>query len=284
MMIKHSIYTCIILCFLFTSCDNNGTVFIDKNEMNEVMNHYCEFTNNHKVNNHLEYLFIPSIKNYGPDCYIQTFIISVDEFRLFIYNREGKLVLRAKEDGQSFLSDYYKYQSITPIIDANSYETVGYVKFRFSSSDSYANSGIRAYLNYSIVSNRENAKLLMQMENREQIVLLGGSKFGNYWSNLLPDYLMGLTKCYVYNCGFGGCSMAWRSKSGTDPYDYFSFSSICESISNASFDPQMSHMPLGTYRYQLNNLINVDFSKPTTIIVNYSTNDITKGIELGEVI
>ena len=242
----------------------------------------CVFTNNGTINRYIDFLYIPNIESYGPDCYISTFILRDSEMRMFICDVNGHLVLQAKEDGASFNPDYYKYRSVTPIIESDTYKTVGYVRFRFNESAMYANSGMKVTLDYDNVSDIRYSPALAKMQDSEQVVLLGDSKFGNYWSNPLPDYLMGLTGSVVYNCGFGGCRMAWSTTNGLDDYDYFSFSSICECISNDNFEKQLTNCPLWSYKYQIANLTSIDFEKPTTILVNYSTNDITRGTPLGQ--
>lgn len=239
-----------------------------------------QWTNDASLNNCIEEFYVEDLQlKYGTNCYIGAFESGNCSPRVFIFNKNDQLIAQLKEDASNWPSDYYAYESLSSIIDVNTRETIGFIKLR--NNVIYSNSGLKAYLNDSSLNDiRKNPQISNILYGTNQIVLLGDSKFGQYWSNYLPDVLMGLAKCRVYNCGFGDCRMAWRSIGGTDPYDVFSFSSICEAIVNKSFILQTQMMPLTDFLYQIENLKSIDFNKRTTIIVNYGTNDITGGSAL----
>lgn len=239
-----------------------------------------QWTDDNSLNCCIEEFYMDNFNlKYGRNCYIGAFESGNCSPRLFIYNQNDQLIAQLKEDASNWPSDYYAYESFSSIIDVNTRETIGFIKLR--NNVTYSNSGFKAFLNDIFISDiHNNPQIGNILKGDNQIVLLGDSKFGQYWSNFLPDMLMGLARCRVYNCGFGGCRMAWRSIKGTDPYDLFSFSSICDAIVNKNFVPQTQMMPLSDYRYQTENLKSIDFNKRTTIIVNYGTNDITGGSAL----
>ena len=249
---------------------------IDSITFREIKRDWCA---DKKLNQNIKELFIPEIDKYGEGCYISSFSCTEDGFRLFICDRNDEVVLYAKEDRKAFTNDYYKYNSITPVLDYKNNEQMGFCFF-YPNDGGYSNSGIKYKVSYDIISELNNNPRISNTLNSEQIVLLGDSKYGNYWSNPLPDMLMGLSGCYVANLGFGGCRMSWRSNMGDEPYDAFSFSSICEALATRNFSRQINST-LDQYQYMINNMINLDLSKPTTILVNYGTNDITGNTPIG---
>lgn len=138
-------------------------------------------------------------------------------------------------------------------------------------------------IDYDVVQSIERNTIIQSIvEGDEQIVLLGDSKYGYYWSNCLPDMLTGLTQTNVLNCGFGGCRMSWRQMNGADSYDKFSFPDLCDAIINEDYSTQIANNPLDSYRFQIDNLKLIDLNKKVTILVNFVTNDITGNTPLGE--
>lgn len=242
-----------------------------------------DFISDKKANSFIKELWIPELQSkYGKGCYVSSLSVSDTSIRMFICNHEGVVVAYLKEYDSTFSSSYFAFNAVTPILDWKTLQNVGYAILDMGGGK-YANSGMKFYLNSEHVEEISNSPTIKSIvEDSEQIVLLGDSKFGNYWANCLPDLLMGLTNCQVLNCGFGGCRMAWRTEKGTDASDYFSFSSICESIMKNNFEAQYEHIPLSSYRYQLDNLNIIDSKRKITFIINYVTNDITGSTPLGE--
>ena len=238
------------------------------------------FINNENANNAISELYIPNIESYGAlTVYSQTSYKT--SIRLFLRNSNGDVVLQAAEANTPYGYDYYKIGAITPIIEVSTLKTVGWVIFNHSVD--YASSGTSFAIFPNAIKNIDNSPTIKSMlDSDEQIVLLGDSIIGQPAQNVLPFALSGLTKKRVFQLGFGGCTMAWRSAQGggTD-YDWFSFVSIADAIASGDYSLQENATGTVDYRFQIDQMKSIDWTKKITIICNYVNNDLTNGIELG---
>lgn len=280
--------------FAYTCVAQDGAMHVHYKNSNEILSLLVSdidsitftkvdtnWTSVEQINTSISELYLPDLEERYGDCHIGSISVGFGCPRLFILNNQNELVALCKEYSQTFTDDYYKANSISPIIDANTLETIGFCKFE--KDFKYANSGINIRLNSEVVGEITNSPIISAMlSNKKQIVLLGDSKYGNYWSNCLPDMLMGMTGCYVANCGFGDCRMAWRTRDGSDSFDYFSFSSICDALESRDFSLLDKNMPLSVFRYQLHCLKSLNLNKETVFFINFNDNDITKSSPLGE--
>lgn len=130
-------------------------------------------------------------------------------------------------------------------------------------------------------SSLDNNFIISEYLSREEnIVLIGDSVFGYETENELAATLRKISSKKVFNCGFGGCTMA---KTGTTAYNPLTFAGISESIAAGDFSSQRGAITLNnTYPYRYADLASVDWTKPTTIFVDYINNDLTASVPLGD--
>lgn len=134
------------------------------------------------------------------------------------------------------------------------------------------------------VNNSPNIKKYLSRE--ENIVLLGDSLFGYRTGNYLLEYLIKKTDKFIANAGFPGCRAAWRTSDGSSDWDKMTLVNIVDAIVNGDYTPQLSAIENLSDNYQyfkdrVASLKTIDFTKPTTVIIEYGNNDVTGGSLIG---
>ena len=119
------------------------------------------------------------------------------------------------------------------------------------------------------------------------IVNFGDSIFGNYQdlsgeNQSISSMIADTTGATVYNCGFGGCKMAYASGTG---HQWFSMVKIADSIASGDFSTQENAIPnWSAFEYygkkSFETLKAIDFNKVDIITIAYGTNDYSVGIDL----
>jgi hypothetical protein len=178
----------------------------------------------------------------------------------------------------------YKFYSdkIQRFVDPTTGKIVAYYILHYTGTDYSTDSSSLTFTDYA--TSLDYSPILKEYMNREEnLVLIGDSIFGYYNLNVLEANIASMSKKKVYNCGFGGCKMAWRTADGSNQYDPFSFVSVIDAICAGSYSAQRSNMGLNQgYSYAVANLEAIDWTKPTTIFVNYVNNDITSDTQIGD--
>lgn len=172
---------------------------------------------------------------------------------------------------------------------------VGYFVLGYSGTDFSNTSGSIAINLSNVTDINKSPKIKEYLNRKENLVLLGDSIVGYQQRNLLENRLMTLSNKKVYNCGFTGCRMSWRTADGSSPYDLFSFVGVADAITETITPPQERYHDMldainsdvsGTMKDRMwkryISLKDVDFTKPTHIIVNYVNNDLTSDAVIGD--
>lgn len=184
-------------------------------------------------------------------------------------------------NGYNVAPEYYS-DKIMKYIDPNNGTLVGYYIIHYIGEDYGFDSNSLAFTNN--VSDLDKSPTIKEYLNREEnLVLIGDSIFGFYYNNILAPLLTKLTDKQVFNCGFGGCRMSWSTPDGSDDYDVYTFPSIVDAIISDDYSSQAAHINLNSaYAFRYSDLSNIDWTKPTTILVNYCNNDITGNVPIGD--
>lgn len=197
-------------------------------------------------------------------------------FRLKLYDPDNNSIVNGFDVAPEFYSD--KIQKFT---DVNNRKVVGYYIIHYNGTDYNIDSGSWTFSN-KVSSLNENPRIKEYLNRDENIVLIGDSLFGYQNLNILESLLMNNTNKKVYNCGFGGCRMSWRTSDGSNAYDAFSFVSIIDAITSNDYTDQIANINLNNaYPYRLTSLESIDWTKPTTVFINYVNNDITAAAPIG---
>jgi len=184
-------------------------------------------------------------------------------------------------DGYNVSPEFYS-DKVLKFVDPNTGDIVAYYVLHYTGTDYAITSN--SWTATDAAADVDNSPMIKEYLNRkENIVLIGDSIFGFYYNNILEALLNNSTDKKVFNCGFGGCRMSWIKSDGSNDYDKFSFVSIIDSIVAGNFTPQKNNIGLNSaYPYRYASLASVDWTKPTTIFVNYCNNDITGDVPIGD--
>lgn len=173
-------------------------------------------------------------------------------------------------------------------INEKTCDVIGYYILHYTGS-SYSKSSSDGYeLNIdNIIDIEKNPRIKKYLNRKENLVLLGDSLFGKGEYNILAAILRDITDLKVYNAGFGGCMMAWRTADGSSDYDAMSFIGVADSIASLNFGNVVAAaLSKGTsanpYQRRVAELKEVDWTQPTTILVDYGNNDYSNGTTIGE--
>ena len=254
-----------------------GTQFLSEIKEDVVENDPL-FIDNKTYNKPFAELYIPNAETLGLRLYS---IGSLDsELRAFFIDSSNNIYMAFEGSSGNLNQGFYDAKPILPIVFNNTI----YGWCILKQSIVYV-SGLNARLNYSVVENVDNSPTIKSMLNsKQQIVLIGDSIFGQPHTLLTPAIIMGLTGKRVYNCGFGGCCMAVRT-SPAELYDFFTLPYLADAVTTQDFSNQEGAMSDeyigGHFRFQLNELKSIDWTKETTIICDFSNNDLTNNVALG---
>lgn len=246
-----------------------------------------EWTDNSSVNKVIEELYYPTLPS-GASIWLLT--DQDDSARLFIQNSSGVLIAKC---GRVINKNIRNSRPIYSIYDNDTGRTLlGY--FTLSTKYDYNQQG-------TFVINRNNATTLdnsprikAMLDDNRQLILLGDSipSLMSYYDetspkgyytagqeNPLEDMLRSMLGSQVINLCCEGCTYSLRTTYATDYYDKFSAVKWADSISGKSFATQ-KNASVGsniTYPRSIANTALIDWTKKTTIICEYGTNDLTNG-------
>lgn len=125
--------------------------------------------------------------------------------------------------------------------------------------------------------------------NKKKIVNFGDSLFGNFrGDDSISSVLAILSGAIVYNCGFGGCNMAYRGNDPTNKaWSAFSMCSLADAICSGDWSYQEESKNYGTTTGNtipsyfadetLPLLKSINFNEVDIITIAYGTNDYTFG-------
>ena len=124
-------------------------------------------------------------------------------------------------------------------------------------------------------------------KDKTVIVNFGDSIFGNYQdlsgeNQSISSMISDMTGATVYNCGFGGCKMAYATG---NEHQLFSMVKLADAIASNDFSAQENAIPNWSgYAYygkkSFETLKNIDFNEVDIITIAYGTNDFSIGIDL----
>lgn len=252
-----------------------------------------KWTNKDNVNNVISEFYIPNAATVlGTGAKISTIAVTNTMLRLQIVTSSNvqlvwltkKFTTYVTDVSDGSIDDYFNNNSIAVVYkdDGTVKKRIGYVKFRRSN---FSGSSQNAVIDLDVVSDISNSPTIKKMvEDPRQIVLCGDSHLGAFQSvNFLVDMLQGITGIKVFNLGFGGCDMAWRSVDGSNNYDPLSFSSVVDALVSQTFTAQRNAVSLSSdYIHPEADLEAVDVTKPMQVLVEYGVNDHSGGIAIGE--
>lgn len=242
------------------------------------------FCKNTIVDKYITELYIPSINDYGK-CKITRLYAKETELRLFIKKANGDFLC---VEGRDVTSKYYEHGSVMTLYDKSTaaHDIIGYAIINYSGSDYAVDVNVELYQDK--VANVDNSPTIKSIiEGNEQIILSGDSLFGQPSRNSLSDIMRGILGKQVLNIGCGGCRMSLRTTDGSSYYDKFSFVSLADAIASNSFNAQELAIQNKdasdtSYIYQLQDMKAIDMSKPTIILCDYITNDVTSSVNIGD--
>ena len=254
-----------------------GTQFLSEIK-DDVVKTQLRFIDNETYNEPFVELYIPNAETLS--LRLNSIGTSDSGLRAFFIDSSNNLYMAFEGSSGNLNQGFYDAKPILPIVFNNT--IYGWCVLKQSI---VVGSGLSVGLNYSVVENVNNSPTIKSMLNsKQQIVLIGDSIFGQPHTLLTPAIIMGLTGKRVYNCGFGGCCMAVRT-SPAELYDFFTLPYLADAVTTQDFSNQEGAMSDeyigGHFRFQLNELKSIDWTKETTIICNFSNNDLTNNVALG---
>lgn len=119
---------------------------------------------------------------------------------------------------------------------------------------------------------------------KRQILLSGSSTWGYLQENSLREQLNGFTDTRVYNAGFGGTRMAWRTIDGSHDYDKFSWTNVVDALISQDFSEQeAANINIGgDFDQRLADLKAIDLNITTQLAGAYISNDVTGDSVIGD--
>ena len=199
------------------------------------------------------------------------------KYRISLKDSSDTVIVNGTNAGPEFYSD-----KLQELIDPNTLDIIGYIVIHYPGSDyavSYAGVTVTKYgqsLDY-------NPVIKEYLSREENLVLIGDSLFGYGNDNILKMMLMAESKKKIFNCGFGGCRMSWRTADGSNAADPFTFVSVADAIVSGDYSAQLLHVyDENAWKWRLSDLMNIDWSKKTTVFVAYVNNDITGNVSIGD--
>lgn len=173
--------------------------------------------------------------------------------------------------------------TVQTLVNPSTGDVIGYYVLHYTGEDYDEDANVNFTPNTQYTSSLDYNPIIKEYLNREEnLVLMGDSIFGYADQNQLAPILSKISKKRVFNCGFGGCTMA--KMPNAQAYDPYTFAGISESIVSGDFSTQQAAISLqaAAYPYRYADLVSVDWSKPTTIFVDYINNDFAQNIPLGD--
>ncbi len=261
-----------------------NTDSIMKVDFNIIGNVNVDWTESQEANYLIEelYIFDEAIQK---DAVLESFVIRPNDFRLFI--NSGNTQLKAIEQAGcgDLPEEFYDLNPIIPIYDTSDYSIIGWTIVNNEAEIGLSSAKVK--INRKEVTNLDNSPRIRHMlENDKAVVLLGDSFFGQPFDIFTPAILQGFLGQRVYQCGFGGCTMSYRTTNSS--FNPFSFTALADAFSTGDFTSQDSRAETlrkttdYDYRYQLRELKSIDKSKNLLVICDFQTNDFTASVPVGE--
>ena len=202
---------------------------------------------------------------------------SANSFRLKLKDSNGNVKVNGFDVNYQYYSDKIQY-----FVDAATSQIVAYYIIHYTGTDYGFDSSSLTFTS-AATSLDSNPVIKTYLARKENLVLIGDSLFGYRTHNVLEAILATISNAQVFNCGFGGCRMSWSDSSGSDDYDTYSYVSIADAIAAGNYSGQIANVSLNlAYPYRVASLRKIDWTKPTTIFVNYINNDITGNVSIGD--
>ena len=222
----------------------------------------------------------------------------VASWRVGIKDSAGTVICMS---GPNYVSDSYSDKIVTLYrynpTEYSLNKIMGYAVLRYT-GESYvlSLSGTSKYLfNSNVTDLSKSPKIKEYLNRKENIVLLGDSIFGYGTANALSTYLVDFSGKKVFNCGFAGCRASIRTGVNAElaHWDYMTLVKLADYITDDMLQDDTRYsdifdhiMSLSTsYKYlrdRLADLESVDWSKPTTVFINYCNNDLTGNVPVGD--
>lgn len=219
----------------------------------------------------LKGLYVPNITGWT----LYRVWTSDDAYRFGITLSDGETLIL---NGLSNVGDTYS-DAVQKLVNPTTGEVVGYYVLHFTGEEYYKTGPYTPNETYTS-SLDYNPIIKEYLERKENLVLIGDSIFGFGDENQLAPLLSKISKKKIFNCGFGGCTMVKQNSAVA--YNPLTFSGVADSIASGDFTAQKNAIGLqSAYPYRYADLASVDWSKPTTIFVDYINNDITQNSPLG---
>lgn len=204
-------------------------------------------------------------------------VVKSGSYRMRLKDSNNQTVVNGLDIGSEYYSD-----KIHTFIDPNNGKLVGYYILHYAGDEFSEDNGNAEFTDFAKDLNY-SPRIKEYLNRNENIVLFGDSLFGYGNDNPLRDLLISISNKKVYNCGFGGCRMSWRTSDGSNAYDNFSFVSVVDAVISGDYSGLDANKELvNGYVYRIADLKNVDWTKPTTLLVCYVNNDITGNVPIGD--
>lgn len=263
----------------FRHTDNPTSTRFDGNEIKDLRNDLIfKYTKNARVlinglSDDVVVEFYLLDNTYTPcGCYAMA-----DKYRMKLKDGNGNICTNGQDVSPAYYSD-----KLQRFVDTTTGEIVAYYILHYTGTNYAIDSSSLSFTKYA-KSLDTNPIIKEYLSRDENLVLIGDSIFGYYNLNVLESFLSTMSSKKVYNCGFSGCTMAFRTPDGSGVYDNFSFVSLADAISENNYSSQIENMNVNQgYPYAIANLKDIDWSKPTKVFVNYVNNDITSNTPIGD--
>lgn len=229
-------------------------------------------------------MYFPNITS---DWKLKELTINNDRLKFALIDADG-VIHHVTEGSSTYSLKGNHSDKIFTWVNEKTCEVVGYYILHYTGNN-YSKSSADGYsLNIDNITDIEKSPRIKDYLSRKgNLVLLGDSLFGKGEYNILAAMLRDITDLKVYNAGFGGCMMSWRTTDGSSDYDALSFVGVADSIAEQNFDHVvLAALSKGTssnpYQRRAAELKSVDWSQPTTILVDYGNNDYSNGTIIGK--
>ena len=249
-----------------------------------LMNHGEEaipFTSNSSWNLRIKEMYLPNMQS---NWRMRRLYVRANNSSLFISTTESStsssIVQMAINNTDTDIFD-----KVLTLYATDTPEIVGYCILEYYNNEDFVqDSSTGATFTENVKDLSKSPRIKKILESDEQIVLIGASGFGfRDASNVLREFLMAESGKLVYNCGFGGCRMSWRTPGGTNNYDKFSGIEVADAINIGNFSNMLAANTAldGYFDKRLAEFMVIDWTKPTTVFCKYIDNDITGDTPIG---
>lgn len=242
----------------------------------------------YKVTNKFYQLFMGDLEYVNVHCSVTT-----DTLVVCLYDIDKNYLGKIKLDNTLLASGHYPKAYYFKVYTNENYsgqvyvspikQDTGYYEFSLTKNILVKENSVENLNNYMKKSD------IPQPLNKKKIVNFGDSLFGNFrGSDSISSVLADLTGATVYNCGFGGCNMAYRGDDATNKaWSAFSMCSLADAICSGDWTYQEESKNYGNAPGNtipsyfadetLPLLKSINFNEIDAITIAYGTNDYTFG-------